>query len=163
MVAAEDIRGKTKFEEDIKPPHQSLYSYSTTQEIYPDKHLNHMKDPMGLYPGLVDQLRSHDEDEAITVVGGFTARELVLTGAALQIGKAPKVDAECALIVWYDTEKDLDIPAVVEFSFRYGDKDEQYSGIVARTAYDAFQSLQGSACADWVDQQSKTKTLFVYS
>src|SRR5262245_5382945 len=32
-MAADGQRSKAKFEEDIKPPYQALYSYSTTQQI----------------------------------------------------------------------------------------------------------------------------------
>jgi hypothetical protein len=40
---------------------------------------------------------------SLSVVNGFTARELLVTGATMRIGTKPKVDIECALIVWYDT------------------------------------------------------------
>jgi hypothetical protein len=90
MAAVDGKRSKAKFEEDIKPPYQSLYSYSTTQPIADDKKLNQMNDPGRLYPGLPEQLHTYDEDEAITVVGALTARERVLTGADFQIGKESK-------------------------------------------------------------------------
>ena len=162
-MAAEGQHSKAKFEEDIKPPCQALYSYSTTQQIAEDKKLNRMNDPGRLYPGLPEQLPMYDEDEALTVVGTLTARELVLTGADFQIGKEPKVEAECALIVWYDVQDDTQTPQVVEFSFRYSNNDEQYSGAVAKCAYDVFQRLQGETLARWVDPASKTKTAYVYS
>jgi hypothetical protein len=69
----------------------------------------------------------YDEDEVITVVGALTARELVLTGADFQIGKEPKVEAECALIVWYEAQADAQTLQVVEFSFRYTNNEEQYA------------------------------------
>ncbi|GAA4482928.1 hypothetical protein GCM10023094_33810 [Rhodococcus olei] len=155
--------GTAKFEEDIKPPHHSLYSFSTTLEIGAGRRLDRLKDATGLYPGLADQLPSIDGHEPISTVGASTIRELVLTGADIQIGRSPKVEAKCALIVWYDLDKDPESPVVVEFSFRYGDKNEQYAGAVARHAHDAFLSLQGPALADWVDPESMTKTSYVYS
>lgn len=163
MEAADTERGSSKFEEDIKPPFQSLYSFSTTQKIADDKHLNRMNDSGRLYPGLPEQLDTYDGDEAITVVGDFTARELVITGADFQIGKEPKVEAECALIAWYDAQGDDQKPEVVEFSFKYANSNGQYPGAVARRAYDVFQLLQGKAMASWVDPNSKTKTAYVYS
>jgi hypothetical protein len=48
----------------------------------------------------------------------------VLAGANLQIGKTPRVDAECGLIVCYDDNGARDKPVAVEFSYRYGNKDE---------------------------------------
>jgi hypothetical protein len=127
MAAADADSGQTKFEEDIKPPFQSLYSFSTTQPLAAAKQLNRMNNPGRLYPGLSAQLDTYDADEAIRVVGGFTARELVLTGADFQIGTAPKVEAACALIVWYDTQGDAQTPKVVEFSFKYEQLPENLS------------------------------------
>ena len=162
MDAAQVERGKSKFEEDIKPPFQSLYSFSTTQKISSDKRLNRMDDPGRLYPDLPKQLDTYTETEAILVVGNFTARELVLTGAAFQIGKQPKVEATCALVVWYDAEDGAQKPKVVEFSFKYGNDDENYSGEVTQRAYKVFQVLQSTTLAGWVDHKSKTKTAYVY-
>lgn len=163
LEAADAERGTSKFEEDIKPPFQSLYSLSTTQKIGNDKQLNRMNDPGRLYPGMPEQLDSYNEDEAITVVGNFAAREMVLTGADFQIGKGPKVEAECALIVWYDAQGAAQRPEVVEFSFKYGHPDGQYPGAVATRAYDVFQILQGKSLAAWVDPNSRTKTAYIYS
>jgi hypothetical protein len=41
----------------------------------------------------------------------------------VQLGKTPKVSAECVVIVWYDhtNPKKADTPVVAEFSFKYGD------------------------------------------
>jgi hypothetical protein len=154
---------ESKFEADIKRPFQPLYSLSTKQQLAPTRHLNTMRDLGRLYPGLPQTLDVYNEAEAITVVGHFTARELVLTGADFQIGKGPKIEAECALIVWYDVAGSAQQPVVVEYSFRYGDKDEQYEGEVAKRAYDAFQLLQSEALAGWVDNAASTKTAYVYS
>jgi len=38
------------------------------------------------------------------------------------------VDAECALIVWYDDDARHDRPVAIELSFRYGNKDGSYRG-----------------------------------
>ena len=162
-MAAEGQRSKAKFEEDWKPPCQALYSYSTTQPIGQGKHLNRMNDPGRLYPGLPEQLHPYNAEEALTVVGALTVRELVVTGGDFQIGQEPKVEAECALIAWYDAQGDAQLPKVVEFSFRYGSNEETYAGVVAQCAYDVFQILQGEALARWVDPTSQTKTAYVYS
>jgi hypothetical protein len=156
-------RSESKFEADIKRPFQPLYSLSTKQRLAPTRHLDTMNDLGRLYPGLPPTLDVYNAAEAITVVGDFTARELVLTGADFQIGNGPKIEAECALIVWYDATGSAQQPVVVEYSFRYGDKNEHYDGEVARRAYDAFQLLQSEALADWVDNASFTKTAYVYS
>ena len=162
MQAAEADGAKTKFEEDIKPVFETLYSFSTTQKVSDTKNLNKLKDVTRLYPGLADKLDHFDEDEAIGIVNGFTARELVIEGAKFQIGKNPRLDSECALILWYDKDGDDKKPLVAEFSFRYGDKDGEYQGNTARRAYDVFRILQNKL-KHWIDTDSKTKTAFAYS
>jgi hypothetical protein len=122
-----------------------------------------MNDPGRLYPGLPEQLDVYDEDEALMVVGDFTALEFVLTGTDFQIGKGPKVEAECALIVWYKKQQGIQDPEVAEFSFKYGHPEGRYLGAVAKRAYDVFQILQGKALASWVNPDSKTKTAYIYS
>ncbi len=163
MAAADEDIGKTKFEEDIKHPFLKLFSFSTKQPIPKDKNLNRMDDPFGLFPGLKDRLiPAVDEDEPIDVVGGFTARELVVTGADFQIGEDPKVEAECGLIAWYDDGGDHAVPLLVEFSFKYKDKKEAYDGKVAQRAYDVFQSLV-KRLPEWTKPKGQTKTAYVYS
>lgn len=161
MRAAEADRGKTKFEEDIKPVFETLYSFSTTQQISGKKKLNKLKDVTLLYPGLAEQLDHYENDEEIEVIGGFTARELVVEGARFQIGKNPKLDSECGLILWYDLQGDDQKPVVAEFSFRYGNRNADFEGNAARRAYEVFQILQESL-KGWLDPDSKTKTAFVY-
>jgi hypothetical protein len=70
------------------------------------------------------------------------------------------VDAECGLIVWYDDNGARDKPVAVEFSYRYGNKDEEYGGGVTRRAFDTFDALQ--SLTKWVDPKPRTKTAFVY-
>ena len=67
MAAAKANRGNTKFEQDIKPPFQKLYSFSTTQKIADDKNLNNMDDPGRLYPGLPKKLDGYDRNEALEI------------------------------------------------------------------------------------------------
>jgi len=119
MAAADIENGKTKFEEDIKLPFTKLYSFSTKQSVADGKSLNKLKDLAQLYPDLKDRLKPYRKGEAIEVVKDFAAREVVITGADFQIRKSPKVEAECALIAWYDEAGEKDRPVVVEFSFKY--------------------------------------------
>jgi hypothetical protein len=162
VTPASPREARTKFEEDIKAPFQGLYSHSTTQRIGGSKKLNRMDDSGRLFPGLPRQLDHYDEGEAIAPVGSLTLLELVLSGTQVRISNRPKVEAECALIVWYDAAGDQHSPEVVEFSFRYGDDDEDYEGKAARRAYKIFQTLQAPALADWVDLKGTTKTRYVY-
>ena len=153
---------RTKFEEDIKAPFASLYSFSTTLHIPRNKELNKLKDVARMFPGIVNRLNGFPDGKALVVVDGFTARELVIVGASLQLAKTPNVAAECGLIVWYDHARSDKKPVVVEFSFRYGDKNENYSGGVVRRAFEAFRTLQAKL-DKWVDPKKGTKTAYVYS
>ena len=163
MAAAKKKKGKTKFEEDIKLPFVKLYSFSTKQPISDGKNLNQLNDPGKLYPDLKQQLKSYQGDEPIKVVGNFTAREIVITGADFQIQKGPKLEADCALIAWYDDANgEQDKPVVVEFSFKYENEREEYDGTAAQRAYDVFGTLKNKL-GKWVDPDGMTKTAYVYS
>jgi hypothetical protein len=162
MAAANVENGKTKFEEDIKLPFVTLYSFSTKQPISDSKLLNKMNDPGELYPDLKKRLKSYQGDELINIVRKFTAKELVIAGADLKIGKNPKVEAECALIVWYKESGEQDRPVVVEFSFKYESKGEKFDGETAQRAYDVFGRLKDKLTG-WVDSGGPTKTAYVYT
>src|SRR5688500_10152818 len=92
---------RTKFEEDIKPPFTSLFSYSTTVPVDKKWSARRLRDLRRLFPDVRARLDEYSDDEALAPVG-FAARELVIEGATFRLGKSPKVDAECGLIVWYD-------------------------------------------------------------
>jgi hypothetical protein len=156
-------RGTTKFEEDIKLPFEILYSVSTSLKISANKNLNRLNDPGKLYPWLPKKLSQYDKTEVIRPVGNLVAKEVVMTGAEFQIDESPRVKAECALIVWYEVDRNTSEPAVVEFSYRYGDRKGNYSGDCARRAYDVFLTLQSKTLSNWVDAESRTKTAYVYS
>ena len=51
-----------------------------------------------MYPDFNRFLKSYQKDNPITVVGDFTAREIVITGADFKISNSSKVKAEYALI-----------------------------------------------------------------
>lgn len=167
MSAADAESGKTKFEEDIKLPFRSLYSFSTKQPISDSKSLNKFNDINELYPDLENRLKSYQGNITIDVVNNLTAIEKVIGGADFQIGDTPKVEAECALVVWYKNvgkEDRIDInntPIVVEFSFKYENEKEEYDGEVALRAYNIFRKLE--LLEQWIDSHGPTKTQYVYS
>jgi hypothetical protein len=161
MDAASPPDQRTKFEEDIKAPFVSLYSFSTTLPIGNERAYRDLGDLAHLFPDIRVRLPDFAEREPVAVVHDFTAREVVIGGGSVKIGKHPGVDAECALIVWYDHGGRNDTPVAVEFSYRYGDKDEHYGGAMARRAFETFQMLQ-SDLTRWVDPNPRTKTAFVY-
>jgi hypothetical protein len=154
-------KGKTKFEEDIKPPFQQLYSYSTTTPVDPEHKLAALKDAMKLFPGLRRSLTGFSADAPLAPVDDFTAREVVIGGAALHLGKKYNVAAGCVLVIWYDHARGGN-PVAAEFSYKYGDNDEQYGAGTVRRAFDVFQLLQ-TGFDGWVDPASKTKTAFAYT
>jgi hypothetical protein len=150
---------KTKFEEDIKPPFVSLYSFSTSLPL--DKPSRDLDELAHLFPGLAERVEGFRKSEPLAAVNSFTARELVVEGGSIRLGKHLKVEAECALIVWYDHAGRKDMPAAVEFSYRYGDDNEAYGGMTARRAFQMFTVLQ-SQFARWVAPEGRTKTAFVF-
>jgi len=161
MTPADGLDAELKFEEDIKPPFQVLYSFSSTIAVKEDSGLETLKDVNRLYPGLVDAVENFPKMEPLSVVGGFTAYERVIKGTSFQIRNKPEVCAGCSLTLWYDSEA-ADMPVVAEFSFKYADDDEAYTAKMARRACDAFMDIQ-AGLSEWSDPRSMTKTAFVYA
>jgi hypothetical protein len=152
-------RAETKFEEDVKPPFVSVFSYSSSVEVDEDDELSRVKDVVDLFPGLHGEVHGHFDDE-LEVVGTLCARELVFVGATLLLGKRDGT-AECAMIVWHDDADEKRPPVCVEFSFRYARDDEDYKGSVAGNAHDVLAALH-EQLTDWVHPAPQTKTAFVY-
>ncbi len=161
MEAANASDVKTKFEEDVKPPFVSVFSFSTTQPLESGRVLEQLEDVVDLFPGLADAVTELPHDSPLLLVRDFVGREIVLEGATLLLGKRD-IEAECALVVWYDEGEDDTTPVVAEFSFKYGDDAEDYRGSVAQDAYEVLRLLQGGI-GDWIDPSPRTKTAFVYS
>ncbi|HEY7188614.1 MAG TPA: hypothetical protein VH436_18785 [Vicinamibacterales bacterium] len=151
--------GDLKFEEDVKGPFVSMYSHSATVGIGKRQAPADLRMLVKIFPSLSRRLVDEKARVPLAAIGGFTARELVITGTTFQIGRGPKVVAECALIVWYDDEKISRGPQAVEFSYRYGSRKEQYGGGPARRAFAIFKALQSLDA--WVDPHPRTKTRFV--
>jgi hypothetical protein len=161
MAAAKGSASKTKFEEDVKPPFVSVFSFSTTQPLESGQVLDQMSDVADLFPGLAEALDELPHDAPLILVKDFIGREIVLDGALLMLGSRD-IEAECAFVVWYDEGEHDTTPVVAEFSFKYGDEEEGYRASVASDAF-AILRLLDSGLGDWVDPNSQTKTAFVYS
>jgi hypothetical protein len=151
---------ETKFEEDVKPPFVSVFSFSTTVGVDPDKQIARVEQVLDLFPGLARELRAMDDEAELSVVHEFCARELVLVGANLLLGKRD-IDAECAMVIWHDDDDVSTSPVCVEFSFKYGDDQEDYRGTVTRDAHDVLRALH-TGLPEWAHPDPKTKTAFVY-
>jgi hypothetical protein len=152
---------KEKFEEDIKAPFVSLYSFSVGGTVGRKGVPSNLGEVSRLFPDLAKRLGEIEGTHTVSAVKGFTASELVITGSSLRIGSSPKTVAECALIVWYDHSGSATEPVAVEFSYRYGDRGGRYGGRTARRAFDIFQAIQRDLLA-WVDPTPRTKTAFVF-
>lgn len=123
--------------------------------------LEQLEDVVGLFPGLADAVTELPHDAPLLLVREFVGREIVLEGATLLLGKRD-IEAECALVLWYDDGEQDTTPVVAAFSFTYGDDAEDYRGPVARDAYEVLRLLQDGV-GEWVDPTPRTKTAFVYS
>lgn len=161
MDAADASDVKTKFEEDVKPPFVSVFSFSTTQPLESGRVLEQLEDVVGMFPGLANVVRELPHDAPLLLVRDFVGREVVLEGATLLLGKRD-IEADCALVLWYDEGEQDTTPVVAEFSFKYGDEAEDYRGSVAHDAYDVLRLLQ-EGVGDWIDPHPRTKTAFVYA
>ncbi|RCJ37910.1 hypothetical protein A6770_14060 [Nostoc minutum NIES-26] len=160
MKVVDIDRGETKFEEDIKTPFGVLYSFSSTQKLLTNEKLDEIQDAAQLYPDLVDKISTLKGEDKIRTIG-IDIREIVVKGARFQIRNNPQIYSKCALIVWYENNQKQEKPLAVEFSFKYGDENEEYTRKMAQRAYDVFQILQ-EKLIDWVDLNSDTKTAYIY-
>jgi hypothetical protein len=160
MEAKSERSAETKFEEDVKPPFVSVFSYSTSVAVDNDLDISNVRQVLDVFPGLANELARVDEGD-LAVVRTFCARELVLVGASVLLGKRD-IEAECALVVWHDDDDVETPPVCVEFSFKYGQDDEDYRGSVTRDAHEVLQALSANL-PDWVHPEPRTKTAFVYS
>jgi hypothetical protein len=161
MEPAKDFSEDMKFEEDIKPRFQAVYSFSSSVLLKPDNKLETLEDVHGLFPGLAKAVEDIPESAPLAIVGDFVGYERVIKGTTFQIGEDPDVFAECSLTLWY-AEEEGEEPLVAEFSFKYDDKKEDYTAAQARRAYDAFLAIQDKL-GDWIDSESMTKTAYVYA
>jgi hypothetical protein len=161
MKSARRPKARTKFEEDIKGPFISLYSFSTTLGVDDGTALTTLGEIARLFPDIRERLHEFRPNRTLAAVNHFTAREVVIAGGRLQIGRTPKIVAECALVVWYNDKGRHDKPVAVELSFRYGDKAGNYGGGMSRRAFDVFHALP-KKLTGWVDPKPRTKTAFVY-
>ena len=155
------IRAQIKFEEDVKAPFISLYGFSNKGRIGRNDVPSTLDEVSAIFPDLSRRLGKVDGGIKLRTVNGFTAHEVVVTGPILTLGAKPRIEAECALIVWYDHRNAAKHPMAVEFSYRYGNPGGRYSGKVARRAFNIFEMLQRDL-TDWVDPNSVTKTALVF-
>jgi hypothetical protein len=151
---------ETKFEEDVKPPFVSVFSYSTSVKVDADQRFERVEEIAELFPGLPDKLDDVGGESGLAVVRDFCARELVLVGASVLLGKRD-IAAECAMVMWHDDDDVSTPPVCVEFSFKYGDDEEDYRGTVARDAHDVLHVIN-TKLPEWVHPEPVTKTAFVY-
>ena len=155
------IRATVKFEEDIKRPFNSLYGFSTRGRVGRKNVPGTLDAVSALFPDLPKRLGKIDGSLKLRIVNGFTAREIVVTGPILTIGAKPRIEIECALIVWYKHQDTTNAPVAVEFSFRYGNTNGRYSGKAARRAYNIFEVLQHNL-PEWLEPNCTTKTALVF-
>lgn len=161
MDPAGDFDQDLKFEEDIKPAFQSLYSYSSNIILKEKITITSLGQVGDYYPGLEKAVDAFPKKAVLEPVGGFSAFETVIKGTSFQIRKEPELLAMCSLTLWYADEAN-EKPLIAEFSFKYEDDKEKYSGKAAHRAYLSYLAMQ-EQLKSWIDSKSMTKTAYVYS
>jgi hypothetical protein len=158
LAAAADVHAasggdaRTKLEEDIQPPFQSIFSQSTTIELDGEPTLTSGDAAAELFPRL-DSLRGGE----LAIVGNVIVDERVHGPIEIDLGKE---EAEMSLTIWYDGVQPSQ-PIVAELSFKYGSKSEKYDEHSVRRAMQLFQHLQ--QLEGWTSAEAATKTAWVYS
>ena len=161
-------------EEDIKSSNAckflSLYSLSgKVTDVPHDTEFQKLRDIRAFYRHFKKQLgNSYKGDERLLRVCDFIAKQTVLEGVLIPFNE--QISAKCALILWHESNRDDESPGVVEFSFRYRDKElsdkkEPFTVEIAKRGYDILQAIRcaNSPAAPWIDLAGPTKTAFAYS
>jgi hypothetical protein len=155
-------RGRGKFEEDVKaisrsgmPGFWALFSRSVEAGFGRRKKLLTVGDCLAPFEKL-DSASLPPLKEKVQTVSGLNVIEHVFEGGWLNLSK--KVEAECALILWWKEDKTLE-PIAAEFSFRFPLDDGEADARVVRNAWAAMAVLSGSP---FVDPKGRTKTALVY-
>ena len=157
--ASSDVRDQAEFVHAVDRP-----AAGRDAELAVDRNrlgLDRVPGEVEPFPDLPKRLGKIDGSLKLRVVNRFTARELVVTGPILTIAAKPRIEIECALIVWYKHQDATTAPVAVEFSFRYGNTNGRYSGKAARRAYNIFETLQHTL-PEWLDPNCTTKTALVF-
>jgi hypothetical protein len=154
--------GRGKFEEDVKavprsglPGFWALFSRSVEAGFGPRKELLTVGDCLAPFEKL-DGGSLPPLKEKVQTVSGLKVTEHVFEDGWLGLSK--KVEAECALILWWKEEEALS-PIAAEFSFRFPLDDGEADAKVVRNAWTAMSVLSGSP---FVDPKGRTKTALVY-
>jgi hypothetical protein len=147
-----------KFEEDIKAPFISFYSFSLTSNARTDSPPRTIRDVDSLFRATKWSLTELEPDATLHVVNSPIV-EVVYGGPSIQIGE--HTAAECALILWYRSDAPGTTPLAAEFSYRYGNERGLYRGMKTHRAYDVFRALN-SRLPKWVDTTLPTKTAIAY-
>lgn len=156
------VESEIKFEEDIKAPFTVLYSFSSTQAITDETELKKLEHIAKIYGGLTEQFEQSQLEEKIAIVNARVMHEIVINGPQIMLNNDASEKAECALIVWYDAENVGGKPMIAEFSFRYKNKQEEYSAGTSQKAHDVFMLIQ-EKLERWIDKKNTTKTGLVFA
>ena len=164
---------QSKFEEDVKATRAhafiSLHSLSSkVEDVDASTKFDSLRDLREFFRPLNKQLGdSYEAGIKLHKVGEFTARQTVLEGVEFPIGAG--ICAECALVIWHLDGGSKREPEVVEYSFRYRDKElgakqEPFTAEMAQRCFAILQALrENTLLTDWVDLTGPTKTAYVYS
>ncbi|WP_445117051.1 hypothetical protein [Acinetobacter sp. WZC-1] len=156
-----DVSGaKTKFEDDITRSGGIgfLVAASKSTTVPTKRTINDFEDINTLFSGFKNNY-SFSNSQALQTVGGLTVYERTYSGATIDLGE---FDADLELSLWYTQQPYSGLkPTLVEVSFKYKDKNAEYTKKVVGRAASGFGALkelsQYNAAAS-----ALSKTQFVY-
>ena len=157
--AAEGPDQESKFEEDVVPPYDALYSRSTSLKHLAAAAPATVGEAAGFFPVL--GTLGMPPGTAVAVADGFVAHETALRIGGFRFGDGPKM--KMTITLWYAQEARTGYPLLAEFSFDYearqdGGAVEGFPLATAAGGDAVFRKLQ--ADAGWVDATGTTKSAF---
>lgn len=165
IAAFEDLSSsvtgaKTKLEDDITQKGDIGFlvvaSHSTT--VPTKRTINDFEDINTLFSGFSHHY-TFSNSQALNVVSGLSIYERKYAGAMIDLGE---YDAELELSLWYTQRPYSGLkPALVEISFKYSDREANYTKKVVNRAASAFTGLKSLGQMN-ATSTALTKTQFVY-
>jgi len=155
------LDGKYKFEEDIKPRYQVMYSTSVKLKIANKPKIDKLKNVSKYFEGVENFTKKNTRELSLEKVGKYNIEEQVYSGAYIDISVGKSiVNIPIDFVVWYDKNVSMEKPVYVEFSYKFLEKRDKMTTKKAKFLYSFFKSLQD--LSKWIDVKQMSKTGFVY-
>ncbi|KZN30557.1 hypothetical protein N480_06250 [Pseudoalteromonas luteoviolacea S2607] len=156
-LSSQHSEAKTKLEADFSIANNGVWKvvYGHSTKVPNSRNINEVKDINKHFVGFESTYQISDSTP-LSPVSGLAVFERVYAGYKVDLGRQ---EAEFSLTLWYQNEL-AEKPLVAELSFKYADKQGDFSKTVTQRAARLFESIASQL--SYADNTSVTKTQFIY-